>query len=315
MKKWLLLIAAILILFFVGVYVFIPSNIEISGSTTAKATRDGSVRTISSESKWREWWNYNNTQKNAAENTKGIFRNDYFTYKLKQSGFNTSLISIGYKNKTTDGKITVLQLADNSVAIILQTSLTGSSNPFVRMQQYFDAVSLKKNIEQVLVSLKSFVEKDENIYGIKISETTTKDSFLISKKQMFTHQPSMNNVYKLIDDLKEYALKNNCEQVDAPMLNISTESDEYRVMVALPINKPVIALPPVSYIKMANGNFMKTRVQGGPATVQNALQQLQLYFQDYNKTSMAITFQYLVTDRNKEADTTKWITEIYAPVM
>jgi hypothetical protein len=42
---------------------------------------------------------------------------------------------------------------------------------------------------------------------------------------------------------------------------------------------------------------------------------MQLYFDDYDKTSMAITFQYLVTDRIKEADTAKWITEIYAPVL
>ena len=315
MKKWLLLIAAILAFFFVCVYVFIPSNIEITGATTAKATRDGSVRTISSENKWKAWWNYNNMQKNSSEIIKGAFRNNDFTYTLKQSGFNTALILIEHKNKTIDGKITVLQLAADSVAIILQTSLTISSNPFERIEQYFEAVSVKKNIEQVLASLKSFVEKDENIYGMKISETTTKDSFLISKKQFFAYQPSMNDVYKLIDDLKEYALKNNCQQIDAPMMNIFHDSNTYRVMVALPINKPVIAQPPVSYIKMTNGNFMKTRVQGGLGTVQNAIQQMQLYFQDYNKTSMAITFQYLVTDRIKESDTTKWITEIYAPVM
>jgi hypothetical protein len=72
---------------------------------------------------------------------------------------------------------------------------------------------------------------------IKISETTTRDSFLISKKQMFTHQPSMTDVYALINDLKKYALKNNCKQVNVPMLNILADSNKYRVMVALPINK------------------------------------------------------------------------------
>jgi len=56
-------------------------------------------------------------------------------------------------------------------------------------------------------------------------------------------------------------------------------------------------------------------VRGGQGTVENALEQMQLYFDDYDKTSMAITFQYLVTDRIKESDTTKWITEIYAPVL
>jgi hypothetical protein len=315
MKKWLLLIAAVAVLFFACIYILIPADIEISYFTTAKATRDGTYRTIASENEWMKWWNYNNLQKKPSEINNRIFSNENYTYAFKQSGFNTALISIQHENNKTDGKLTILQLAPDSIVITLQTSLKTTANPFSRIQQYFEAVSLKENIEKVLASLKAFVEKDENIYGIKISETTTRDSFLISKKQMFAHQPSMTDVYALINDLKEYASKNNCKQVSSPMLNILEDSNKYRVMVALPINKAITTQPPVSLIKMTNGNFMTTRVQGGLMTVQKALQQMQLYFDDYDKTSMAITFQYLVTDRTKEADTTKWITEIYAPVL
>jgi len=315
MKKLLLLIAAVAVLFFVCIYILIPANIEISYFTTVKATRDATYRTIASENEWMKWWNYNNLQKKPSEINNRIFSNENYTYAFKQSGFNTALISIQHENNKTDGKLTILQLAPDSIVITLQTSLNTAANPFSRIHQYFEAVSLKKNIEKVLASLKAFVQKDENIYGIKISETTTRDSFLISKKQMFTHQPSMADVYTLINDLKQYASKNNCEQVNAPMLNILEDSNKYRVMVALPINKAITTQPPVSFIKMTRGKFMTTRVQGGLMTVQNALQQMQLYFDDYDKTSMAITFQYLVTDRTKEADTTKWITEIYAPVL
>jgi hypothetical protein len=86
-------------------------------------------------------------------------------------------------------------------------------------------------------------------------------------------------------------------------------------MVGLPINKFLKPQLPISFVKMTNGNFMATQVQGGLATVQNALDEMQLYFDDYDKTSMAITFQYIVTDRIKETDTAKWITKIYAPVL
>jgi len=315
MKKWLLPAAAVAVLFVVCIYILIPADIETSYFTTAKATRDGTYRTIASANEWVRWWNYNNPQKKSSEISNRIFSNDGYTYTFKQSGFNTALIFIQHENNNADGKITVLQLAADSVVITLQTSLKTSANPIKRIKQYFEAVNLKMSIEKVLASLKAFVEKDENIYGVKISETTTRDSFLISKKQMFMHQPTMTDVYTLINDLKEYASNNNCEQANAPMLNILKDSNKYRVMVALPINKAITTQPPVSFIKMTNGNFMTTRVQGGLMTVQNALQQMQLYFDDYDKTSMAITFQYLVTDRIKEADTTKWITEIYAPVL
>jgi hypothetical protein len=211
--------------------------------------------------------------------------------------------------------MSLLQFETDSIAIMWQCDLQTTMNPFEKIKQYFEAVNTKKSMEEVLSSLKAFVEKDENIYGLKISETSVRDSFLISKKQLFTQQPTMQDIYNLINDLKIYAAKNNCVQTDAPMLNILQDSDKYRVMVALPVNKEITVQPPVSFVKMVNGNFMTTYVQGGLMTVQNALQQMQLYFSDYDKTPMAITFQYLVTDRIKETDTTKWITEIYAPVL
>jgi hypothetical protein len=111
MKKWLLLIAAIVLLFFMCIYIFIPSDIEISYFTTAKATRDGTYRTIASENEWMKWWSYNNPQKKPSEITRGIFSNEDYTYTLKQSGFNTALISIQHEKNKADGKITVLQLA------------------------------------------------------------------------------------------------------------------------------------------------------------------------------------------------------------
>jgi hypothetical protein len=35
---------------------------------------------------------------------------------------------------------------------------------------------------------------------------------------------------------------------------------------------------------------------------------------DYQQTAMAIPFESLVTDRSREPDTLKWITNIYVPV-
>jgi hypothetical protein len=313
MKKWLLLIAAILAISLSCIYIFIPSTINISDIITANATRDGTYRMIASKNEWKRWWKYRATEKDLS--TDITFNNNGYNYSLLEPGFNSALISIEHQNKTVATKMSLLQFETDSIAVMWQCDLHATINPFQRVNQYFEAVNTKKNMEKVLGDLKAFIEKDENIYGFKISETTVRDSLLISKKQLFTQQPTMQDVYNLIDDLKLYAAKNNCIQTDAPMLNILHDSDRYRVMVALPINKEIITLPPISFVKMVTGNFMATQAKGGLLTVQNALQQMQLYFSDYDKTPMAITFQYLVTDRIKETDTTKWITEIYAPVL
>jgi hypothetical protein len=314
MKKWLLLITAVFLIFIICVYILIPSTINISDVVGAKATRDGTYRTITSKPVWRKWWNYGSSAKHSAKNDT-IFDYDGYVYSLIEPGYNSALISIQHANKSFNSKINILQLKTDSIVIMWQCALQTTVNPLEKIQLYYEAKNLKKNLTAVLKHLTSFISEDENIYGIKILETTTKDSFLITTKQMFIQQPTTSDVYNLIDDLKKFAANNNCTETDSPMLNILQDSSKYRVMVALPINKEIQTYTPISFVKMTNGNFMFTRVQGGLATVQNALQQMQLYFNDYDKTSMAITFQYLVTDRIKEADTTKWITEIYAPVL
>jgi len=314
MKKWLLLTAGVLATVLICVYSFIPSTINISTVASAKATRDGTYRMIASKATWKKWWNYNSVQTTNIVSDSTFLNNNY-RYNLKEAGFNNALVSIQHGSKIINSTISLLQFKTDSIGIIWQCSLQTSANPIERVKQYFEAVNIKKNLTSILNRLKTFVENEENIYGIKISKGKVRDTFLISKKKMFAQEPSMNDVYDMINDLNKYAYKNNCRPTDAPMLNILHDSDKYRLMVALPINKEIKTTPSISFIKMTNGNFMVTQVRGGQGTVENALEQMQLYFDDYDKTSMAITFQYLVTDRIKESDTTKWITEIYAPVL
>jgi hypothetical protein len=65
---------------------------------------------------------------------------------------------------------------------------------------------------------------------------------------------------------------------------------------------------------MVPGKFIVTDVVGGSHTIAQTYQQIHHYFQDYRRTSMAIPFEYLVTDRQQVTDTSKWLTRIYAPV-
>jgi hypothetical protein len=62
------------------------------------------------------------------------------------------------------------------------------------------------------------------------------------------------------------------------------------------------------------GNFLAAQVLGGEGTVRNALTSMQDFISDNGKTSMAIPFSYLITNRMDEPDTSKWITQVYMPV-
>lgn len=313
MKKLLLIVPGALFLIVISCFIFIPSMIKVSEGVTLKTTMGGAYRTLASVSQWQKWWNYNTGIKRKDNDTS--FRNGNYTFKLIESRINHISVSVENEKFKIITNLTIFQLPDDSIGILWQSQLPPSGlNPVTRVRQYYEAVNLKKSLTEKLNSLKLFLGKNENVYGFHISEAKTKDSFLISQKKLFVKPPTMEEVYNLISGLQQYAAKNNCRQTNVPMLNVLMDSNQYRVMVALPVNKEINTRPPISFIKMVDGNFITTKVQGGLGTVQNALQELNYFFSDYNRTAMAIPFQYLITNRLQQADTTKWITEIYAPV-
>ena len=65
---------------------------------------------------------------------------------------------------------------------------------------------------------------------------------------------------------------------------------------------------------MILGNILEAKVVGGPATIEKGEIAMKNFAKDYGKVSPAIPFQLLVTDRNKEQDTSKWITYLKYPV-
>jgi ABC-type spermidine/putrescine transport system permease subunit I len=65
---------------------------------------------------------------------------------------------------------------------------------------------------------------------------------------------------------------------------------------------------------MVKGSFMVTEVLGGDSTISKASHNMEQYFQDFRRTSMAMNFTMLVTDRQLQPDSSKWITKLYHPV-
>jgi hypothetical protein len=63
------------------------------------------------------------------------------------------------------------------------------------------------------------------------------------------------------------------------------------------------------------GNILMAKVCGGEASIVNAQTELNHYVSDWQKIAPAIPYQSLVTNRLTITDTTKWITELYYPVL
>src|SRR5215216_1217932 len=56
MKKWLIGVFVIVILFLISCQIFIPKNITVTRTVIAKANLNGVYRFLSSDSNWIKWW-------------------------------------------------------------------------------------------------------------------------------------------------------------------------------------------------------------------------------------------------------------------
>ena len=99
------------------------------------------------------------------------------------------------------------------------------------------------------------------------------------------------------------------------MLNAAPEKDgRFRVMVAIPVDRYLKGNAAVSGRRFISWKILRGETKGGAASAEQALAQLKQYMSDIQRTAMSIPFQSLVTERDREADTSKWVTRVVVPV-
>ncbi|MEO8171819.1 MAG: hypothetical protein ABI581_02005 [Sediminibacterium sp.] len=312
MKKLIVLLVSLLVIFCIGVYVFIPGKLTITSSTVIAVSDNGAERYITHEGSWAKWWPYDSVA--TAPGAKGYVCNGD-VFKMTHAFYKSANVHISHQELELESKLVMIPLRMDSTAIEWKSSVAMPANPFSRLMQYFQLKHVKKNMDQVLATLNRFLSKNENIYGINIERTSIKDTSFISARSVFRMHPSTPQIYALIKTIQDFAAKNNVKQTNAPIYNImQVENGQYQLMAAIPVDRTLPGNNTFSSKRMVRGSFMVTEVLGGEYTVEKASQSLKQYFNDYRKTSMAINFTMLITDRMLQPDTSKWITKLYQPV-
>lgn len=314
MRKGLMAIFIILLLVLAGIYFLIPDRININQQVSITVKRNGLFRLLSEEKNWVKWWPQENM-----DDTNGIKKYGYEgnTYEISEKGVNS--LSVAVKNKNSSVNKTTLIVSpqrQEQVAVEWVANIQTTNNPLKRVEQYFFARQLEKDMKVILEKMKNFYSDPENIYELNIQEVAVVDSILVSTFSIAAGYPSTTYIYNLIERLKQYIKSQAAEETGFPMLNVNTaDSIKYLTRVAIPVNKKLNGTGDITYKRMlGGGNILVTEVKGGPSVINKALFQLEKYVNDYERTSPAIPFQSLVTDRNTQTDTTNWITRIYYPV-
>jgi hypothetical protein len=312
MKKILIGIFICALLFTVSVYFFIPENITVASEITTTSSI-GSVQRITGSSDYRIKW-FPKEGKMVSP-TKYVL--DGCTYQFGTDNSDNNNIAVQYENINTSSLLTPLTGGNDSLIVNWRLNQQCGYNPFNRISYYFSLRHIKKTNEKILLAMQAFLSNKKNVYGFDVNQEKQTDSTLISIKATVPNHPTVTEIYTNIEKLKQYAVVNNANTTNAPMLNIKNDgTGKWQYMVALPIDKALENKGDIIAKRMfAGGKILITeKITGGPAAINDALQNLEKYKTDYGYMSPAIPFQSLITDRIKETDTSRWKTKLYYPV-
>ncbi len=311
MKKLTVGLLVFLLILIALIYLLIPNVISIHQSLSFQTNQKALFRTLSAEQQWRKWW------PGKQENAGGTLLLNDNTYTIPD--YTVSSINVDVKNSNiiTHSSITFIPLLADSLRLEWQAQVPTSYNPVKRLQLYFAASGLQHDFNSILHAIPAYYTNDERLYGLKVRRESVTDTALVFTYDSSAGYPSYQKIYAMIGELRNYISSHAAIATDSPMLNIYTKDKiTYLTKVAIPTNKILPSSGKIFYKWMLpHGNILVADVTGNQRQTDSAFQTMENYVHDYNLTAPAIPFFKLITNRLQEADSSKWTTRIYYPVM
>ena len=313
MWKTLLISGVLILLFLVGIYLFIPATIHIQRSIRFSSSDINLTKYLRSSTGWGKWWPYENFDRKREENTEFCYQSFcYQVIKMTNTGAEIQLINKSFKSNT---KLIYIPISIDSIEVSWQTSLPSDFSLVKRIINYQKALKITKNFDDILTRIKAFYDDEKLVYGLDIKGDIVRHKLLLTKEKTSAKYPDMNYVYNIIADLRKNISRYDAREMASPMLSIyKPYKKDYVITVAIPIDKEIPLAQSTSISKMVDGRLLLTEVKGGPITVENKLSSFHQYVKDKRLISPAMPYEMMITDRIEVSDTSQWITQIYYPV-
>lgn len=298
MKKWMFVLIGLPVVLLVCCYVFIPSELVIASQVYVKASTQGTERTIHRADCWQQWATGSGLQ-----------------CALDSRLYNGATIHITGNDFTFTSQVMLISKPPDSTLVNWEIKMPASYNPVTRIRQYHRAVALKSSVAIVLQQMTAYLSNNRNIYGYAMQLTDVQDKFMAFTTKTYAREPDVSTIYNTIARLREFVKAQGAAETNFPMLNLVHSDSGYIAMTAIPASQPFENKGDIVFKGLVPGKYLMTTLNGGGnATIQQAIDQMNLYIRDYRKTPVAVPFQSLVTDRSLQPDTGKWVTRIYYPI-
>lgn len=307
MKKLVLLFISIVII--IGALWLIPTQKQYTHKIIIDCTPTAATRIISNFNHWKQWW-------------PGEIKNDsVVSYKKSSVKLQTILLNgfyaaFNHPNIPSFIDLQFLSAPDKHSEFIYSYTLYYSPNPFKKAIQFlFQSREVKQELDSFLKDIKSNLENVNKVYGFEITEERVPNSIHISVKKEFNHLPNNDDIYSLVEALQGYIESNQAKAINDPIYNVFTTDDiHYQLMVAIATDRPLPSKGDFSYKEMVRGKIIIGKAIGPNAAIDECMKQVEYFVKDHGRSSPAIQFNRMISDRRKESDSTKWITAVNYPV-
>ncbi|HVY75830.1 MAG TPA: hypothetical protein VG890_13420 [Puia sp.] len=310
MKKWIYPLLFLLLLVAVLLpYILIPKDLIVSQRVQINIHPNAVFRELMDESNWYHWLSANELDTNASGAAQPDTR--FRPGELYYSGRAVIIEKNGGQFTT---RISVIPFHRDSTILAWEYQSPTSKNPILRIRQYQQAKSIASTIQQVLDTIRGYLRNPMHVYDMRIWQTMTMDSALVTTKFISANYPTTKQIYSAIGRIKAFIRDHHAHEVNFPMLRIEKVEGGYQAMTAIPIDRHLESRGDMEFKRFVPWKIVIGEVTGGDSTISRGLRVFNNYILDHGIPQMAISFQSLVTDRSMEPDTSRWITRFVTPV-
>jgi hypothetical protein len=182
--------------------------------------------------------------------------------------------------------------------------------------QYLSMMRQKREHARLMDTLSRIFGRVDLVYGFNIEHQKVSDATLLSLKQPFDHDPTPEEIGVMVETVRKKIRSMGGKETNLPMLNVYTaENGGTEAMTAIATDRELSGDAPFSLKRMLpGGNILVAEVKGGPHRIRACQEAVEAYVKDHRIQSPAMPFQRMITDRQREPDTSQWITTINYPI-
>lgn len=306
MKKVLYILVPILFLLIISY--LLPTQKPTTETISVSMPVDAITRVVTNQKDWAKW--FPGTKVNDSVYT--YYESPITIHKVLMNGFKATMVNKGVE---VDLDFSFMADYNAKTSFTLKTVMKITYNPLLRFKQFLSLNSVENDCKRLLYQMQDYFSDVEKVYGFPIEMQKVPNSSYVSTKQTYDHEPTTDEIYALIDEVNEFIDGVEVKIVNYPILNVFKEdSSSYTAMVAVATERDIPSNGKFLLKNMMLGNIVVCEVTGDKNVIRQCNEAVKNYVQDHRKTSPAISFERLITNRRTVQDSTKWRTTINYPV-